>query len=89
MIVHRSEGVRSDGERIAQELHRALRIVVEGRAHVGSDLRSPVRQWIDLDVERRRVAIEVVETLLANGTIAVGPGREHDAMRPLTEPSEK
>lgn len=66
----------SDAEMIAQELHRALRIVVAGRSHFGSDQRAPVRDWIDLACEQRRVAIEVVETLLANGTIAVGSGRQ-------------
>jgi hypothetical protein len=65
----------SDGERIAQALHQATRLVVQARSRL-SDIHPPVRDWLDLDSERRHIAIEVVETLLANGTIAVGPGRE-------------
>jgi hypothetical protein len=63
--------VISDAERIAQELHRATRLVIEARSRL-SDITPPVRDWIDLDGERRRIAIEVVETLLANGLSCLG-----------------
>lgn len=69
----------SDAEKVAIELHRALRIVAVARARF-ADM-PVVPRWIDLPHERRRLAIDVVETLIANGTIAVGPGRDQDVKK--------
>jgi hypothetical protein len=80
--------VISPAETIARELHRALRVVVEARYRL-TDMPAPVREWIDLSTDRRRIAIEVVETLLANGTIAVGPGRPDDVIANRVVPSTK